>query len=38
MSNCKSAVCRTRDMKKDVDIACSNNGKRNELEVHIEKD
>ncbi|KAL9356581.1 hypothetical protein Peur_049834 [Populus x canadensis] len=25
MSNCKSAVCRARDMKKDVDIACSNN-------------
>ncbi|KAJ6918868.1 regulation of nuclear pre-mRNA domain-containing protein 1B-like isoform X1 [Populus alba x Populus x berolinensis] len=27
MSNCKSAVCRARDMKKDVDIACSNNDK-----------
>ncbi|KAJ6929427.1 regulation of nuclear pre-mRNA domain-containing protein 1B-like isoform X1 [Populus alba x Populus x berolinensis] len=27
MSNCKSAICRARDMKKDVDIACSNNDK-----------
>ncbi|KAJ6995647.1 regulation of nuclear pre-mRNA domain-containing protein 1A-like [Populus alba x Populus x berolinensis] len=36
MRNCKSAVRRVRNMEKDVDIACSNNGKRNELEVHIE--
>jgi hypothetical protein len=36
MRNCKSAVRRVRNMEKDVDIACSNNGKRNELEFHTE--
>jgi len=38
MSNCKSSVCRVRKMEKDVDVACSGNGKRDELEVNIETD